>query len=141
MKQQGVSLMEVLIALTVLAFGLLGVAAMQVKALQSASEGYQHSVAAVAAMDAQERIWYMLSNYASCEAIEASAVTALENAWIDKWSSDESANPLRGANWQQSELRQGADCEFTILIVMTRSSGNEEEYRYRFVLPNTAGSS
>lgn len=37
--QQGFSLIEVLIALVVLAFGLMGVAAMQIKALQSATEG------------------------------------------------------------------------------------------------------
>ena len=36
--QQGFSLIEVLIALVVLAFGLMGVAAMQIKALQSATE-------------------------------------------------------------------------------------------------------
>lgn len=141
MKQRGVSLMEVLIALTVLAFGLLGVAAMQIKALQGATEGYQHSVAGVAAMDAQERVWYLLSSYQSCDAIEASAVSAQESAWKSHWSSDESVNPLRQANWQRSELRQEDSCEFTILIVMNRSNGEEETYRYRFLLPNTAGSS
>ena len=60
--QQGFSLIEVLIALVVLAFGLMGVAAMQIKALQSATEGYQRSIAVVAAVDAQERIWNLLAS-------------------------------------------------------------------------------
>ncbi len=52
--QRGFSLVEALIALLVLSLGLVGVAAMQLKALQSASLGYQRSVASVAAVDAQE---------------------------------------------------------------------------------------
>lgn len=39
-RQNGFSLIEALIALVILAFGLIGVAAMQITALQSASAGY-----------------------------------------------------------------------------------------------------
>ena len=56
-SQRGFSLLEALIALVVLSIGLIGVAAMQLKALQSANAGYQRSVASVAAVDAQERLW------------------------------------------------------------------------------------
>ena len=139
--QQGFSLIEVLIALVVLAFGLMGVAAMQIKALQSATEGYQRSIAVVAAVDAQERIWNLLASYSNCEAIDESAVSALEDDWIEHWSADTNAKPLRGANWDNSGVRMSEEgCEFTIVIALNSASSNrEEEYHYSFILPNTAG--
>ncbi|WP_083024665.1 prepilin-type N-terminal cleavage/methylation domain-containing protein [Vreelandella lionensis] len=138
--QQGFSLIEVLIALVVLAFGLMGVAAMQMKALQSATEGYQRSIAVVAAVDAQERIWNLLASDSNCEAIETSAVSALEDDWIEHWSEDTNANPLRGANWDNSGVRMSEGCEYTIVIALNSASSNrEEEYLYSFILPNTAG--
>ncbi len=135
--QQGFSLIEVLIALVVLAFGLMGVAAMQIKALQSATEGYQRSIAVVAAVDAQERIWNLLASYSNCEAIDESAGSALEDDWIEHWSADTNAKPLRGANWDNSGVRMSEGCEFTIVIALNSVSSNrEEEYLYSFILPN-----
>jgi type IV pilus assembly protein PilV len=55
--QFGFTLLEVLIAVLVLSLGLLGVAAMQLKALQSSHVSYQRSVATLAAQDAVERLW------------------------------------------------------------------------------------
>lgn len=54
-RQHGFTLIEALVALAILSFGLMGIAAMQLNALNSASRGYQHSVATLAAVDAQER--------------------------------------------------------------------------------------
>ena len=138
--QQGFSLIEVLIALVVLAFGLMGVAAMQIKALQSATEGYQRSIAVVAAVDAQERIWNLLASHSNCEAIKESTVSALKDDWIEHWSADTNAKPLRGTNWDNSDVRMSEGCEFTIVIALNSvSSNSEEEYLYSFILPNTAG--
>lgn len=55
--QFGFTLLEVLIAVLVLSLGLLGVAAMQLRALQSSHVSYQRSVATLAAQDAVERLW------------------------------------------------------------------------------------
>lgn len=135
--QQGFSLIEVLIALVVLAFGLMGVAAMQMKALQSATEGYQRSIAVVAAVDAQERVWGLLEGNGNCEDIDASVVSALEYKWVKDWSTD--TNPLRSANWGNSSVLMAERCEFTIAIALNSVfSNSEEEYLYRFTLPNTA---
>jgi len=41
-RQHGFTLIEALVALAILSFGLMGIAAMQLNALNSASRGYQH---------------------------------------------------------------------------------------------------
>ncbi|MBF7055111.1 prepilin-type N-terminal cleavage/methylation domain-containing protein, partial [Halomonas sp. KAO] len=54
MSNRGFTLVEALVALVVLSIGLLGVAAMQMKALQGAHIGYQRALASIIAIDAQE---------------------------------------------------------------------------------------
>jgi len=56
-KQQGFSLIEVLIASFIVAFGVLGMAALQLKTLQAAHSAYQRTIASVIAMDVVERLW------------------------------------------------------------------------------------
>ena len=82
-SQTGFTLIEALIALVVLSIGLLGVAAMQLKALQSAHMGYQRSVVSLVAIDAQERVWAALSELGSCP--DASALSDIEGAWLSEW--------------------------------------------------------
>lgn len=54
---RGFTLTEALVAILVLSIGLLGVAGMQLKALQSAHAGYQRAIASLAAQDAVELLW------------------------------------------------------------------------------------
>ncbi|BBI64304.1 hypothetical protein HSBAA_56100 [Vreelandella sulfidaeris] len=96
-QQYGFSLIEALIALLVLSIGLIGVAAMQLKALQSANAGYQRSVASVAAVDAQERLWAQLVALNSGETCEDIDRLAVEEGWKDDWFTDNDQNPLRNA--------------------------------------------
>lgn len=56
-RMAGFTLVETLVALLVLAIGLLGVAAMQIKATQSAQLAAQTGMANIAAQDARERLW------------------------------------------------------------------------------------
>ncbi|WP_404299054.1 type IV pilus modification protein PilV [Halomonas sp.] len=60
-RSKGFTLIEAMVALLVLSLGLLGVAAMQFKALQGAHAGYQRSIASLAAQDAQERLWAQMA--------------------------------------------------------------------------------
>ncbi len=82
--QSGFTLLEALIALLVLSIGLLGVAAMQLRALQSAHMGYQRAVVSLAAIDAQERAWAGLAQSpASARACpQANTMTA---DWRIQW--------------------------------------------------------
>ncbi|ASK21707.1 type IV pilus modification PilV family protein [Halomonas sp. N3-2A] len=130
-RQSGLSLIEALIALVILAFGLIGVAAMQVTALQSASAGYTQSLANVAAVDAQERIWAALSSYQDCDTIP---LATIESAWHSHWFAEQAA--LGYAQGQQSRIdRQG--CRFDV-VVRLRTEPNESDdiFNYVFQLPN-----
>jgi len=131
-RQNGLSLIEALIALVILAFGLIGVAAMQVKALQSASAGYTQSLANVAAVDAQERVWAALSSYQDCDTIP---LATIESAWLSHWFAGQSAT-LGHTQGQESRIdRQG--CQFDV-VVRLRTEPNEPHdiFNYVFQLPN-----
>ncbi|MDX5977356.1 type IV pilus modification PilV family protein [Vreelandella alkaliphila] len=131
-RQSGLSLIEALIALVILAFGLIGVAAMQVTALQSASAGYTQSLANVAAVDAQERIWAALSSYQDCDTIP---LATIESAWHSHWFAGQQA-ALGYAQGQESRIdRQG--CRFDV-VVRLRTEPNESDdiFNYVFQLPN-----
>lgn len=73
-SQSGLSLIEVMVALVVLSIGLLGIALLQMRALQSTHAAYQATLASIMATDAEERLWLdraeaMLSTlaYSPCE--------------------------------------------------------------------------
>ena len=132
--QQGLSLIEVLIALVVLAFGLMGVAAMQIKALQSATEGYQRSVVTLAAVDAQERLWAQLAQETSCDDM----VDNILSDWQSSWFAD-SDTPIRHFS---GGIELGtAECEFNILITLNDndSASTDETFTYTFRLPDLLG--
>lgn len=80
----GFTMLEVLVSLLVLSFGLLGVAAMQIKALQSTHVSYHRSLASIAAQDMEERLWLEMANSpASCPALSASDLEDWQSAWVD----------------------------------------------------------
>ncbi|EHJ94944.1 type IV pilus modification protein PilV [Vreelandella boliviensis] len=133
-SQRGFSLIEALIALVVLSIGLIGVAAMQLKALQSANAGYQRSLASVAAVDAQERLWAALTTLnpgETCEDIDSSAV---EDAWKDDWFKDNDQNPLRNAKKGESGIGRGNGedkCRFNVILILGDDENDEFDYTFR----------
>lgn len=144
--QRGFSLIEALIALVILSVGLLGVAAMQLKALHSATNGYQHSIANLAAVDAQERLWAELAStdVDSCTSID------VEADWKAHWFGDSgfgdtASNPLRGTDESATSIRRSG-CEFTIVIALASreddaaSNTLNDTMSYTLILPDLAGS-
>jgi len=69
----GFTLLEVLLALLLLSFGVLGFAALQLKALQAAHSAYQYSLASVMAADVGERLWMGL------------AAGRIDTDWLPAW--------------------------------------------------------
>ncbi|MDR5899388.1 type IV pilus modification protein PilV [Halomonas vilamensis] len=140
-KQRGFSLIEALIALVVLSLGLIGMAGMQLKALNSATQAYQRSVATLAAVDAQERLWAALAQLPSgddCSDIDPQDAVSpgdesIEDIWIEHWF-DGSETPIRGSNGTISSLE--GDCEFKIIIALDQVPDNTDgNFTYTFRLP------
>lgn len=136
--QRGFSFIEVLIALVVLSIGLIGVAAMQLKALHSANAGYQRSVVTLAAVDAQERLWAELvrDDAESCAGID------IEADWKAQWFAGSGSNPLSNVNEQESKIVKNG-CKFTIEIGLDSLAGNTESdaFTYTLRLPALSGDS
>lgn len=133
-SQRGFSLIEALIALVVLSIGLIGVAAIQLKALQSANAGYQRSVASVAAVDAQERLWAQLATLnpgETCEDIDSSSV---EDVWKDDWFTENDQNPFRNVKDGESSIGRdsGEDkCRFNVVLVLGGDENDRFDYTFR----------
>ncbi|WP_010626530.1 type IV pilus modification protein PilV [Halomonas sp. KM-1] len=134
--QSGFTLLEALIAVLVLSIGLLGVAAMQLRALQSAHMGYQRAVVSLAAIDAQERAWAELSlsesDPKSCP--DASMMPYIRGAWLSEWFGV--GRVLTNAG---STFNRASECEYTVSIEWqeTRYSIGEtgDAFVYQFRLP------
>lgn len=121
MRQRGFTLIEALVALLILSLGMMGIAAMQLNALHSATRSYQHSVATLAAVDAQERLWEKLEKADDCRNLDGE----IESEWKDHWENDKSSNPLRNAD--PLEIEGDDDCTYTIKIPLGSAEDDDDE--------------
>lgn len=128
--QSGFTLLEALVALLVLSIGMLGVAAMQLKALQGAHAAYQRSIASLAAQDAQERLWASLAQSENLVCPSESVVNGDGEAWALMWSAF-----LPGLD--SDPVEDVGDCEFRISMVWSeeRFGGAQESFSYFVRLP------
>lgn len=102
-KQVGFSLIEVMITMLVMAIGLLGLAALQIKSVQFSQASLQQSLAAMQASDMAERLWSNL-----CVLAQKSATDEL----IAQWQAEhERAMP----QWQGQVIRHDAT-RYTIQV-------------------------
>ncbi|GGY03691.1 hypothetical protein GCM10007160_34350 [Litchfieldella qijiaojingensis] len=106
-RSQGFTLVEALIALLVLSFGLLGAAAMQLKAIQGAHVSYQRSLATVIASDANERLWVELGVMnGTCP-----SAGGVQSRWLAHWG-----NVLPGLRGSTITTRKPGGCEYLITV-------------------------
>ncbi len=131
---RGFTLIEALVALAVLSFGLLGAAAMQLKALQSAHMGYQRSMVSLVAIDAQERAWAELSrNNGVCP--DDASTTTIMGKWVSNWS-DHLAITSDPSPLVKDSTKY---CEYEVSITWSDERFSDGEamvpFDYRFKLP------
>lgn len=116
-KQAGFSLIELLVALLILTFGLLGLAALQARATNAEFESYQRSQAVMLASDMVERIRTNRANMGYFKNI-SNATTG--TGYIGATGADEYALTCPPADPTD---RAGADlCEWSNLLVGTAES-------------------
>ncbi|GKW49373.1 type IV pilus modification protein PilV [Halomonas sp. NCCP-2165] len=106
-SQSGFTLLEALIAVLVLSFGLLGVAAMQLKAMQSSHLSYHRSIATLAAQDAVERLWIELGSASSF----CPAPSSVKDGWVNHW-----AGKLPNMNVSSDIVNNGSSCEYQVIV-------------------------
>jgi type IV pilus assembly protein PilV len=102
-RQTGVTLIEALITMVALSFGLLSVAALQLKALQYATISYHRSIATIQAADLVERLW--------------AGICIAADEWediADDWE-DFHANEQNLPNWEGA-VESPATLTYTITI-------------------------
>lgn len=136
--RKGFTLIEALVAILVLSFGLLGVAAMQVKALQSAHMGFQRSLASLIATDAQERAWAYLAEMGACPTANQveSGWGADPQSWLTYWQ-ETSGLVLQN----DSGVDDNGNCAFLVSLTWQEERFlNPDEsvgdFLYSFDLPN-----
>jgi type IV pilus assembly protein PilV len=88
-RSLGFTLIEALVAILVLSVGLLGIAAMQLKATQSSHLAYNRSLATLAAQDAVERLWAEFGNpvTAGSNSGDCPSPDVVTTEWRNNWSS------------------------------------------------------
>lgn len=149
--QSGFTLIEALVALIVLSFGLLGIAAMQLKSLQGSHVSFQRTIATLAAQDAAERLWVELgvhgrrcpnpdSDYYLEKDVDGNLINPLVH--ISDWQSNWGVHlPLRNITLVGYELDGVGDvseCEYSIVVGWEddRFEGEDvSELNYRVRLP------
>src|SRR5690554_4508507 len=131
-RSRGFSLIEALIALLVLSIGMLGAAAMQLNALQSAHIAYQRSIATLAAQDAQERLWaQMESGSGTLTCPSDSDISGWKTDWHTAWG-----DYLPGFS-NHSGVSPADNCVFEITVGWDEGRVDEgaEPFTYRVRLP------
>lgn len=129
-SDRGFSMIEVLVTLVLLAFGLLGLAALQMKTLQSSHSAYQRGIANIVASDTVEMLW---ANIAAAAPLTTAQIQALA---IQRWTQTENNQvTLPGVNIAIIEPAAG-DTLYTVQVSWdeTRFDDESTTFTYSFRL-------
>lgn len=134
---RGFTLVEVLIALLILGLGILGSAALQLKALQATHAAYQRSLVNLFAMDAVERFW-----------LEA-AQGSVQGDWVADWVRERDCSqpavatqvclPELHLEWSASGRTYALQLSWSESRWAADVSSGQEHLHYQFELPWAPG--
>ncbi|GAB3350081.1 type IV pilus modification protein PilV [Chromohalobacter beijerinckii] len=123
--QRGFGLIEVLVALTILSIGMLGLAAMQLTSLQSARESLNTTIATIMVRDMNERAWAQQDE--TCENLKG------PEGLLSKWQGDVAALGegtqvlLPGATANKSAPFSDNNNEYGRYYTLTVEWGSEDD--------------
>lgn len=122
LKQQGVGLIEVLVALVILALGVLGFAALQLRALDAAQEAAEQTVAMNTARDLAERIRVnrtALSEYKKSinEKVSVNTCTGTTNISSPKTLAIPKCNAETMAQYDATEILEKASGQAQTIVI------------------------
>lgn len=121
----GFTLIEALVALLVLAIGMLAVAGLQVFSLQSSQSSFQRSVAVVQANDLVERLWADICSLPdSSDAVRDDWRTEYQGAQLPGWEGDLSL-----------EEQSDGSLRYEINVRWDGRMGTTDEFTYTAIVP------
>lgn len=95
-REQGLTILEVLIALAILSLGLAGLAIMHMNSLKYAHSAYYRSIASAVALDFEERLWLRFADTSVLDCPDSSASGQAHPALVADWST---RSELPGDHW------------------------------------------
>jgi type IV pilus assembly protein PilV len=95
-REEGLTILEVLIALAILSLGLAGLAIMHMNSLKYAHSAYYRSIASAVALDFEERLWLRFADTSVLDCPELSASGLAHPALVADWST---RSQLPGDHW------------------------------------------
>lgn len=117
-RQDGFSLIESLISITILSIGLIGMAGMQTRAYLDANQSYLYSIAQLAAIDAQENLWLERETKDCPDIIsefEKETEHPLLTSWKERWFENENS-PLYDRYNGSIEPKNDSNCVFKVTV-------------------------
>ena len=138
-RAAGFTLIEILVALVILSIGLLGVAGLQLRSLQTSHSSFERSIATLQARDLVERMW---GGICTLYDNQGQIVPAGRDAIFTAWSNDHIATGTFAAaqGWTPvlatPTTPPTPTSVWTITISWTgRFQGQQEQIEHHFMLP------
>ena len=138
-RETGFTLLEALIAMLILAIGMLGVAGLQALTLKNSHASFQRSVAVLQANDLVERLW---ANICDLVDEDGNIVTADINSIRDLWRDEYDSGDLANWNGELAILSSDGDNPLYFDITISWDDGrmnavgaDGEEFIYTAVIP------
>lgn len=129
----GFSLIEILIALVLLAFGTLALFNLELRALQNAQLAYSRSIASMVALDAAEHLWAVQAESGGEHCLSQNTLDGVAGALADRWNKADA-----GRHDFSVTLTDVNDCGVSIQVRTNKNLAAEDEdkvVRFQLTLP------
>ncbi|MBA4253172.1 MAG: type IV pilus modification protein PilV [Pseudomonadota bacterium] len=141
-RAAGFTLIEILVALVILSIGLLGVAGLQLRSLQTSHSSFERSIATLQARDLVERMW---ANEGILYDAQGCVVTASRDLIVTNWRIEQVATgTFANQGWMAVLATPDTPATPTSVWTITiswngRFQGQAEQIVHHFMLPPPLG--